>query len=468
MKNPIFVPWRIRRVCQVNPRLRLGLMLPVLLCTLMSAHVLWAQQPGAQGVDPQNTQSLLQRIDQLEARLKEVETALAKVQTVTASLTPPQPAAPPQPAMQPQPAASLQPPAVQPAASPQLEAASPGPQTEPPAAHPETEPMDLNKTLLRIRGFGDVNLLGSNQKGTTTSFALGQVNLFITSDLSDKFKFLSEVVFEAGQDNVFGVDVERFLLSYSFNKYVNLAVGRYHTSIGYYNTAYHHSTWLQTATGRPFLFLFEDEGGILPIHNVGAELSGQIPSGKLGLHYIVEVGNGRASSSPKSEPVQNEIDENNHKAVNVAIFARPESIPGLQTGFSIYRDLLTPVLAPSVEETIMDFHVVYNRQNFQWLNEVLLLRESPNAGTRTFNIPGGYTQLSKRWGAFTPYFRYQYINAPLAGPVFYTNVGLQYGPSVGLRYDMSDFVAWKLQYDYNALKAGHSIQTLALQASFTF
>jgi hypothetical protein len=39
---------------------------------------------------------------------------------------------------------------------------------------------------------------------------------------------------------------------------------------------------------------------------------------------------------------------------------------------------------------------------------------------------------------------------------------------VGLRYDMSDFVAWKLQYDYNALKAGQSVQTLALQASFTF
>jgi len=332
--------------------------------------------------------------------------------------------------------------------------------------------MDLNKTLMQIRGFADTDLTGSTLKGTHTSFSLGQVNLFITSDLSDKLKFLSEVVFEAGSDNVFGVDIERLLLTYKFNKYVNLAVGRYHTSIGYYNTAYHHSTWLQTAVGRPFLFRFEDQGGILPIHNVGATLSGQIPSGRLGLHYIAEVGNGRASSSPQSEPVQNEVDENTHKAFNFQIFARPEALPGLQTGFSIYRDLLTPSAQPSVNQTILDYYVVYNGHNYQWLNEALLIREAPQgpSPTTTFNIPGFYTQISKRFGAYTPYFRYQYVNAPLNGPVFYTNVGLQYGPSVGIRYDLSDFVAWKVQYDYTSRKAGPSpsYQTVTLQACFTF
>ena len=323
---------------------------------------------------------------------------------------------------------------------------------------------------MQIRGFADTDLTGSSMKGFHTSFSLGQVNLFITSDLSDKLKFLSEVVFEAGPDNAFGVDIERLLLTYRFNKYFNLAVGRYHTSIGYYNTAYHHSTWLQTTTGRPFLFRFEDQGGILPIHNVGASLSGRIPSGRLGLHYIAEVGNGRASSSPQSEPVQNEVDENTHKAFNFQVFARPEAIPGLQTGFSVYRDLLTPIAQPRVNQTILDYYVVYNGHNYQWLNEALLVREAPQgpSPTTTFNIPGFYTQVSKRFGAFTPYFRYQYVNAPLSGPVFYTNVGLQYGPSVGLRYDLSDFVAWKVQYDYTSLKNGQSYQTVTLQACFTF
>jgi hypothetical protein len=459
MKHPPFHPsLRGQLARSFSAKSPSYLILPMLLWGLVSAPRLWAQQiAGTQNPDSQNTQLLLQRIDQLEARLKEVETTLAKVQARNANLVPSQPPVSPQPAVQSQAPAPSQP------------LPAPEPQAEAETAHAEGESMDLNKTLLRIRGFGDVNLIGSDQKGTKTSFALGQVNLFITSDLSEKFKFLSEVVFEAGQDNVFGVDIERFLLSYSFNDYLNLAVGRYHTSVGYYNTAYHHSTWLQTATGRPFLFRFEDQGGILPIHNVGASLSGRIPSGRLGLHYIAEVGNGRGSSSTQTEPVQNEIDENSHKAFNVAIFARPESVPGLQTGYSFYRDLLTPHNSPEgVEESIHAFYVVYNRRNFQWLNEGILLREALRGTTRVYNIPGFYTQVSKRFGSYTPYFRYQYVNAPLNGPVFYTNVGLQYGPSVGLRYDMSEFVAWKLQYDYNALKAGQYFQTLALQASFTF
>ena len=109
--------------------------------------------------------------------------------------------------------------------------------------------------------------------------------------------------------------------------------GRYHTAIGYYNTAYHHSTWLQTATGRPFLFKFEDDSGILPIHNVGVSVTGIIPSGRLGLHYIAEVGNGRASSSPNAEPVQNTVDENNGKSFNLRILFRPTGVRGLQAGF---------------------------------------------------------------------------------------------------------------------------------------
>src|SRR6202007_814458 len=215
--------------------------------------------------------------------------------------------------------AAVTPPASAAAAAP---AATPAPavgqQEAPPATPPQAEPeqaMDLNRTLLRIRGFSDVNLRGSTLKGdptSTTAFSLGQVNLFVTSDVSDKFKFLSEVVFEAGRDNVLVVDIERMLLTYNFNDYLNVSVGRYHTAIGYYNTAYHHSTWFQTATGRPFLFNFEDQGGILPIHNVGASITGKVPSGTLGLHYVAEVANGRASRSPLTdEPVQNEVDENN-------------------------------------------------------------------------------------------------------------------------------------------------------------
>jgi hypothetical protein len=427
---------------------------------VISTPLLRAQQtddPPDSKKEPE--EALLKRVVQLEARLKEVEAALAKAQpgaTVAAPAPAPAPSSP-----APAPAATSAP----------QEAPAPQPQAE----QTGQESMDLNRTLLRIRGYSDVNLRGSTLKGdprSTTAFSLGQVNLFVTSDVSDKFKFLSEVVFEAGTDNLFGVDIERMLLTYSFSDYLNVSVGRYHTAIGYYNTAYHHSTWFQTATGRPFLFAFEDQGGILPIHNVGASITGKVPSGRLGLHYVAELGNGRAFKT--SEPVQNTVDENTHKALNFAIFARPEAIRGLEVGFSAYHDLLTPAASPAIDETIFAAHAVYTGLDFEWLNEALLIRHAPQGTPQVFHTPGFYSQISRRYRSYRPYFRYQYVNAPVGEPIFSNEslfspaVGLQHGPSFGLRYDMSEFVAVKMQYDYTMLRGDRAYHTLALQTGFTF
>lgn len=340
------------------------------------------------------------------------------------------------------------------------------------------ERMDVSRTLLRIRGFGDISLHGSDQRGDTTSFSLGQLDLFVTSDVSDKFKFISEIVFEGGPNDIYGrvsgeansfsVDVERYLLQYSHNDFLNISAGRVHTAIGYYNTAYHHSSWLQTTTGRPFLFDFEDHGGILPIHMVGVSASGQIPSGSLGLHYVAEVGNGRASRQPlDQEPVQNEIDDKNHKAFNLALFARPEEIRGLQAGFSFYHDLLDPQNLPRISESILAGHVVLVRPKYEWLNEALIDRHVVAGTSSSFNTPGFYSQVSKQFASYRPYLRYQYVNVSNREPIF-SDVALRHGPSAGLRFDASESVALKFQYDYTFLRNQPGVNQLALQMGFTF
>src|SRR4029077_10214331 len=125
-----------------------------------------------------------------------------------------------------------------------------------------------------------------------------------------------------GAGNDYEEDLERVLFEYRYNDYFKLAFGRDQTAIGYYNLAFRHSSWFQTPIGRPFLFQFEDEGGILPGHIVGASASGEIPSGILGLHYIAEVGNGRTGTRG-AEPVQNFVDDNAHKSGRLKIFWRP-------------------------------------------------------------------------------------------------------------------------------------------------
>lgn len=437
----------------------LGPALVLFLVFLLAAPALLAQEPGPPAASHSETiRLLLQRVAELEAKVKKIDQLEARVKQLEDEKL----------AAASAPAAPV---AAQPSAAPEKESEL---QQEPPVP----ERMDVSKTLLRIRGFGDINLHGDNQKGDTTSFTLGQLNLFVTSDISERFKVLSEIIFEGGPDNIygvttgqrntFGVDVERFLVEYSHNDYFKLAAGRWHTAIGYYNTAYHHSTWFQTAADRPFLFAFEDRGGILPIHSVGASASGLIPSGRLGLHYVAEVGNGRASRSPLTEePVQNVIDDQNHKAYNLAIFSRPEAVPGLQVGFSAYRDLLAPANSPRVDETILAAHAVFVRPSFEWLNEALVVRHTPLGSADTFNTPGFYTQVSKKFGSYRPYFRYQYVNAANAEPIF-PDIKLRQGPSVGIRFDASESVAVKLQYDYTALRQQASVSGLALQIGFTF
>jgi hypothetical protein len=412
--------------------------LALLLGVFLATPMLRAQQPSdALDSDKQTIQMLVRRVEQLEARVAQLESG--KQPTVA-----PAPAEAPAPATAP--------------AQSELETKS---------EHAIAERMDTSNTLLRIRGFGDVDLHGTDRRGATTSFSLGQLDLFVTSDVSEKFKLLSEIVFEADQKNSFGVDVERLLLQYSPNDLFKLSAGRYHTAIGYYNTAYHHSTWLQTATGRPFLFQFEDGGGILPIHNVGVSATGLIPSGRLQLHYIAEIGNGRASRSPLDEPVQNVVDENNGKAVNFALFATPEAVRGLQFGFSTYHDHLTPANAPRIGELIFAAHAVMVRPNFEWLNEALLIRHALDGSSRVFNTPGFYSQISKRFGSYRPYFRYQYVNGSNSEPVF-PDVGRRQGPSAGLRFDASESVALKLQYDRTDLRHQPAFNDLTPQLAFTF
>lgn len=433
------------RAISANARLAVTLIGVVL---LPSGALLAQQSETKASVDARKIEELLDRIGDLEASQKQLRARVDQLEKAQSGAAAP---AAVLAATVSNSSASGSP--LSTSASATTEAAKPdasaAAQSDQSSSMSDSEHMDVSRTLLNIRGFGDVGFYGGNQKGQTSSFSIGQTNLFITSNLSERIRFLTEMVFEVHEKNAFQVDLERVLLEGSLSDYFKLAGGRYHTAIGYYNTAYHHSTWFQTATERPYIFEYEDEGGILPIHMVGAQASGLIPSGKMGLHYIIEAGNGR-TSNPTVEPVQNYVDENGHKAVNVAIFARPDAIPGLQAGFSLYRDALSVPNSPRVNETIIDAYAVLFRPRFEWLNEALMIRHTPT-GEHAYETPAFYSQISERFGAYRPYLRYQYINASSLEPIF-PQVGLRTGPSLGIRFDATESVALKLQYDYTTLR----------------
>lgn len=331
--------------------------------------------------------------------------------------------------------------------------------------HDEHDADAAGAPRLQIQGFADVNLRASNERGRHTSFALGQLDLFLTSRLSEKFDVLSELIIEANERNEFTFEIHRLLLQYTPNDYLRLGLGRYHTAIGYFNTAYHHGTWFQTTADRPFIFTFEGKGGILPLHNVGLQATGRVPGAPWGLRYFAEVGNGRASRTPLDVPVQTALDENNRKAFNLGLFVRPKSPRGLQAGFSVYRDRLTPLNRPGIEQTIGAGYIVFQNARYESLNEFVLMRMT--SGGRVFNTPAFYTQFARQFGNARPFFRYQYVNVPSDNPL-YTDVGRRNGPALGVRYDLTNFAAFKAQYEHTARRRLSALDELLLQFSFTF
>jgi hypothetical protein len=323
---------------------------------------------------------------------------------------------------------------------------------------------------LEFHGFADVNFIAGDSRPERDSFALGQLDLFLTSKLSTDLGVLSELVVEAGDNNEFGFEIERLLLQYHPNEYFNIDVGRYHTAVGYYNTAYHHGAWFQTATGRPFFLEFEDNGGIIPAHNVGISVHGAIPSGKWGLGYIFEVGNGRQYGRPGSEEneVLNVTDVNPYKAFNAVLIARPEFAPGLQLGVGAYYDVLTPDGLPRTNELILHGHVVYKTDVWEFLSEAYLIHHAERNGDNHLS-PAAYAQLARRIGAWTPYVRFSYFGGATGDPIYQLieRTGTQYVATTGLRWDFATFVALKLQYDL-MLDRGDLTNQVTLQLSFTF
>ena len=349
--------------------------------------------------------------------------------------------------------------------------------TPPPPATPSVaqESQENNAgPSVKLRMFGDVGYKVSDQKGQANSFHIGTLDLFMTGTLTDRFSVLGEVLFTPLGDNSIGVDVERLLLQYKHNDYFTFGIGRYHSSIGYYNTAFHQGAWFQTTVDRPFMYAFDDHGGFLPLQEVGATINGQIPSGKLGLNYVAEIGNGRAHLLG-SDPAQNFQDTNNGKSFNFALYSRPRWLPGLQMGFSIYHDYLTFSDNINHGELISTVHVVYTNSNYEFLNEGMLVRHtgSITGAPGVFHTPGFYTQFSRRFGKYRPYFRYSYVNAGVAEPIYGDPadgpiVGRRNGPTLGLRYDLNDHAAFKLQYDRLAQRGQTSFNALETQFSFAF
>ena len=99
-------------------------------------------------------------------------------------------------------------------------------------------------------------------------------------------------------------EFERFQLGWKADKNTNIWLGRYHNVLGYWNSAYHHGTYLQTSISRPSIAEFEDDGGVLPMHISGFLLNHENLSSDSKLNFDLSLGYGPTMETGNLEPVE--------------------------------------------------------------------------------------------------------------------------------------------------------------------
>lgn len=420
----------------------------VIVTLALASGTAWGQSSPTSD-SAEQVKALLERVEQLEKRVAELE---AKQAAATVG-----------------PVAISNVPAAQ-KSEPQEGAAKAAQPMEPHVDQATVRQEETHYPSLQFRGFADIDFSATDQKGTTSGFNLGQFDLHLASPLSQKISYFGELTFNAHPTG-YTVEVERSIIRYDYNDYFKVSFGRYHTPIGYWNTAFHHGAWLQTTIDRPELV--KVGGTFIPVHFVGFLVEGHIPSGGAGLSYNVGVGNGRGEIISRPGDAG---DINDNRAWVANVFARPPKLYGLQFGGSVYRDKITLAGGKDFREWITSAHLVWTKGAPEFLAEFANVNHRQVLTNLTSNSQAFYVQMAYRlpWIEKTlkPYYRFEYIHTPKSDVVF-GNLDLVES-IVGLRYDISSFAAFKSEYRHasrNMLQTptfNGIVNGLFLQTSFTF
>ena len=327
---------------------------------------------------------------------------------------------------------------------------------------------------LRIAGFGDVNFSAQPRSQGPRGFTVGQFVLHLTSQLSPRVTFLGEISFSARTDAGtgspaaagFNTEIERVILRFDQSDMLRVSVGRYHTPINYWNTAFHHGQWLQTTINRPEMIQFG--GRFLPVHFVGALVEGAVPAGGWNIGYKGGIGNGRAAVISRAGDAGDSNDDLSYLA-NVT--SKPDALYGLETGASFYVDTIVPAIGGRVGERIVAAHVAYQKETPEIIAEYAGVRHDQDGGSTlwshawyvqaAYRLPGN----AKKWKG---YYRFEHIDVAAGDVVFATVLPLD-GSTVGLRFDASTFAAIKGEYRSWTRAAGSARdQGGFFQLAFTF
>ena len=129
------------------------------------------------------------------------------------------------------------------------------------------------------------SLNDSNQKNTEPV-----ADFFYANDYGNQ-RLLIEALAEP-EDDESELDLERLQYGWILSPETDIWIGRFHNPLGFWNTHFHHGSYLETSASRPAIMHFEDDNGILPMHISGLQINGPLDIENGGFHYSIGVGAG--------------------------------------------------------------------------------------------------------------------------------------------------------------------------------
>lgn len=354
---------------------------------------------------------------------------------------------------------------------------------------PSTDELRIGRVHSRysLNFFGDTSLSFGRPTAPDhfLSFSFGAQDLLLKGELGNHIVATTEIAMEPDARQIV-VDVERFNVRWQSEQFF-IEAGRSHTSVGYWNNAYHHGTWLQPSIERPRWVAFEDADGMLPVHWVGLDLGAKFKVRSSTLNLFASVGNGRGHIV---DDVRNAGDYQSLKALHVAAEFVGIHWPELRAGVSGIVDRIAALPATGevsrpalpdqpIDELIAGAYVAYAGYPLVFIAEsywIVHRAKDQQLLTQQWNTYGGFALVGYAFGRFTPYVEFERV-ASSGGkdPFFIPDPAMQTSSFdtaegiVGLRIDLSDWTALKVEYrNTRVLDAASTFQAGVLNWSWGF
>ena len=137
----------------------------------------------------------------------------------------------------------------------------------------------------------DFNVVRDDKKN---SVSVGEYKLFYRAQAQEDMILLTEMVYRQNPTSLFNddvvderFDIERLFIIYNLNSTLQFTIGRFHTSIGYWNKVYERGAFFEPSIFRPLIA----ESNYIPIDYAGIDL--RIDGRALGLdNTVMNVGVG--------------------------------------------------------------------------------------------------------------------------------------------------------------------------------